>query len=252
MKKILKLKVKFLSVKFIFCVLFFCFVFSCNNSENKKKNNKPKRLVNKNILIILGKDYYMRNDILDYFKKDYLLGSADSKIQVYTYNEMLTKSGKIILRSIKDEIEESNCDIVIALGTPEGSSRYLMQARKKYPEKVFISLLPMEDTLPLEASCDIVVDFKLPDTLLNEEAAFTVSSEKIQLLLVAAVFAGEDIIAKNKNTNFSPYEEFYRAFFTAHSVLFPTAESITSFKVAPFVDPDTSIPSRKYLIVHEN
>lgn len=225
---------------------------SCIKPNKTETEARPKRIITNKILFILGKDYYQRQEILKYFINDYSLNKKDSKIDILNYDEMLTKSGNIILRKIYEKIDESNCDIIIALGSPEGTGRYLLQAKNKYPEKVYISLLPMEETLRLEATCDIVVDFKLPDTLMNEEESFTVSDEKIELLLVASVFAAEDILANEKNLKQSPYDEFNRAFFTAYSVLFSKYKNASSFRLSPYVDPSSSIPSRKYFIVYEN
>lgn len=239
------------SLKKLFYVLGFIFILSCQAKNGRKTEHKPKRVVSNKILIILGKDYYQRSEILNYFEKDYGLNTTASKIELLKYDEMLTRSGNVILRSISEAIEKSDCDIVIALGVPEGSGRYLLQSREKFPEKVYISLLPMEDTLRLEATCDIVVDFKLPDNLMNEEEAFSVSNRELELLLVASVFAGEDILANKKSLSFSPYEEFNRAFFIAYSVLFANDISAYNFRVSPYVDPTTSIPSRKYFIVYE-
>lgn len=237
--------------KLLFAILCCGILFSCKKSAPVQTAAPPQRVITSKALIILGEDYEKRDKILTYLKKDYM--SADkSNIQLYTYHDMLTRSGNVILRSIAETIDSSNADIVIALGLPEGSARYLMQAQKSHPEKVYISLLPMEDTLPLEAACDIVVDFKLPDTLMNAEETFTVSDEKVELLLVASIFAGEDIIANQKNIAVSIYEEFNRAFFTAYSVLFSPHENAPQFRVSPYIDADTSIPSRKYLIVYEN
>lgn len=235
------------------CLLFFSLLFfiACEKQDFASKKTPPKRVVKNKILIILGEDYCNRLNILDYLKKDYF-SENDTKIELFTYEEMLTRSGNVILRTILQKIEKSDCDIVIALGSPPGSARYLMQAQQKYPEKVYISLLPMEDILPLEATCDFVVDFKLPDTLMNAEETFTVSDEKVELLLVASVFAGEDIVAKKKKLSVSTYEEFNRAVFTACYVLFADEANTPSFRVSPYIDPDTSIPSRKYLIVYEN
>lgn len=235
------------------CLVFFCLLFfiSCEKQDSAFTKAPRKRVVKNRVLIILGEDYSNRLNILDYLKKDYF-SEKESKIELFTYEEMLTNSGNIILRSIFQKIEKSNCDIVVALGAPAGSAKYLMQAQQKYPEKVYISLLPMEDILPLEAACDFVVDFKLPDTLMNAEETFTVSDEKVELLLVASVFAAEDILAKKKHLAVSTYEEFNLAIFTACYVLFSNNTNAPSFRVSPYIDPETSIPSRKYLIVYEN
>lgn len=240
------------AMKKIFAIGLFCAVFiACNKEVPQQKAVSPHRIIKNKVLVILGEDYYKREKVLAYLNKNYV-SDTDSKIELYTYGQMLTRSGNVLLRSIAEKIEASNCDIVVTLGAPEGTARYLMQMQAKYPEKVYISLLPMEDTLPLEAACDIVVDFKLPDTLMNDEETFTVSDEKVELLLVASVFAGEDILANDKKLSVSLYEEFNRAFFTAYSVLFSPNEKMPNFRISPYVDPDTSIPSRKYLIVCEN
>lgn len=221
---------------------------ACNKSTAVAKPN-PKRVITNDILLVLGEDYYQRTGILSYLENNYGVNTEDSHVRLLTYQDMLTDSGYLRLRSILDAIDSSDCSIVIAVGLPEGSARYFMQAADTHPEKVYVSLLPMEDTLQLEAACDMIVDFKLPDTLMNAEEAFTVSDDRVQLLLVASVFAGEDIQLNKKALNISIYEEFNRAFFTAYSVLYPGQPP--QFKVSPYVDVSTSLPSRKYFIVYE-
>lgn len=238
--------------KYIIVFLLGLFVFfSCKQEDIHLENTPPVRLIKNKILVILGEDYYMRPGILNYLEKNYNLYDENSTVKLFTYESMLNSSGSLILRSIAEAIEHSDCDIIIALGVPEGSARYFTQVKNTHPEKIFISILPMEDTLPLEACCDIVLDFKLPDTLLNEEEIFSVTDENVELLLISSIFAAEDMLTNTNKLSISIYEEFNRAFFAAYSVLFSHAPVVHNFRLSPYLDPETSIPSRTYFIVNE-
>ncbi|UTC77961.1 hypothetical protein E4O04_08085 [Treponema sp. OMZ 799] len=235
------------------CVLSAAFI-SCNNNNEDEvvyEKIKPKRIIKNNILIVLGKDYYERKDILKYLESEYDLGNPDSHVQVLPYSDMVKRSRLPRLRMINEKIEEQKTTILISMGIPEGGGRYLIQAAENNPNLAIISLLPMDEILPLEAASDIVVDFQIPKQLLSEEKDFIISDDELMLLLIAAIFAGEDINAHNKDIKIFPIEEFRQAFFTAQTIL--GKELFTDhYTIKPYTDSDTGLQSHRYLLIYKD
>lgn len=241
----------FISTSLLFLV---SAITSCSNNEKKEivyEKIKPKRIIKNNILIVLGKDYYERKDILKYLENEYALASTDSHVQVLPYSDMVKGSKQPRFRMINEKIKEQKTTILISIGIPEGGGRYLIQAVENNPKLTIISLLPMDEILPLEAASDIVVDFQIPKKIMNEETDFVISDNEVMLLLVAAIFAGEDINAHNKNIKIFPIEEFQQAFFTAQTILgkelFPN-----HYTIKPYTDSDTGLQSHRYLLIYKD
>lgn len=227
---------------------------SCSNNKEKEivyEKIKPKRIIKNNILIVLGKDYYERKDILKYLENEYALGSPDSHVRVLPYSDMVKATKQPRLRMINEKIEEQKTTILISIGIPEGGGRYLIQAAENNPELSIISLLPMDEILPLEAASDIVVDFQIPKEIMNEEKDFLISDNEVMLLLVAAIFAGEDINAHNKNIKIFPIEEFQQAFFTAQTILGKTLFT-NHYTIKPYTDSDTGLQSHRYILIYKD
>lgn len=229
------------------------FIFSCSNEKKEEtvyERIKPKRIIKNNILVILGKDYYTRPDILKYLQQEYDLGGENSRVTILPYSDMVKNSKQPRLRMINEKIEEYKPTILISIGIPEGAGRYLINAAEKNTNLTIISLLPMDEILPLEAASDIVVDFQIPTALL-EEKDFFISDDEVMLLLVSGIFAGEDINAHNKNIKIFPIEEFSQAFFTTQQVLgkdlFPH-----NYTIKPFLDSDTGLQSHRYIIIYKD
>lgn len=242
--------------KFLFIFIYFFILFVCINSCNGKKEVqepvrekiKPHRIIKNKILVILGKDYYERLGILRYLNENYSSGSEDAPVQILPYSEMTASSKYPRFKLISEKIDEYKSTIVISIGIPEGGGRYLIQIAENNPELAIITLLPMEELLPLEAASDIVVDFKIPTALSAQEESFVIGDDEVMLLLTASVFAGEDINAKKKKLKNSPLEEFREALFTAQKVI---GKSIFNnhYSIKPFIDSETGIPSHKYLLI---
>ena len=248
------MKKKLLFFLIFISIPFSTFITSCSNAKEKAtvyEKIKPKRIIKNNILIVLGKDYYERKDILKYLEDEYALGSSDSHVQVLPYSDMVKVSRQPRLRMINEKIEEQKTTILISIGIPEGGGRYLIQAAENNPNLSIISLLPMDEILPLEASSDIVVDFQIPKEIMNDEKDFLISDNEVMLLLVSAIFAGEDINAHNKNIKIFPIEEFQQAFFTAQTILgkelFPN-----HYTIKPYTDSDTGLQSHRYLLIYKD
>ena len=249
------MKKKLLFFLIFISILFSTFITSCSNNKEKEivyEKIKPKRIIKNNILIVLGKDYYERKDILKYLENEYALGSPDSHVRVLPYSDMVKATKQPRLRMINEKIEEQKTTILISIGIPEGGGRYLIQAAENNPELSIISLLPMDEILPLEAASDIVVDFQIPKEIMNEEKDFLISDNEVMLLLVAAIFAGEDINAHKKNIKIFPIEEFQQAFFTAQTILGKTLFTNHHYTIKPYTDSDTGLQSHRYILIYKD
>lgn len=222
-------------------------------AEQPPANTKPKRTIKNKILIILGKDYYNRPGILKYMEEEYGLGEENAPVRLLPYPEFIKSTRLPRLRLIAETLEEFKSSIVISIGMPEGGGRYLITESEKNEELTVISLLPMDEALPMEAGSDIVVDFKPPAENINDKEHLDITDGELMLLLTAAVFAGEDIRARHKEIKIPPIEEFREAFFTAKKVLGGTGvSSKDSYTIKPYIDSDSGIPSRKYLLIYKN
>lgn len=244
---------------FIFYTLLFigALIASCGlrqtDSTPVQENTKPKRTIKNKILIILGKDYYNRPGILKYMEEEYGLGEENAPVRLLPYPEFIKSTRQPRLRLIAETLEEFKSSIVISIGMPEGGGRYLISESEKNEELTVISLLPMDEALPMEAGSDIVVDFKPPAESLNNTEHLDITDGELMLLLTAAVFAGEDIRARHKEIKIPPIEEFREALFTAKKVLGSTGASLKdSYTVKPYIDSNSGIPSRKYLLIYKN
>lgn len=250
----MKKKSEFLFIFICFFILFVC-INSCNGKkeiqEPVRERVKPRRIIKNKILIILGKDYDERLGILKYLNEEYGTVGADAPVRILSYSEMTISSKYPRFKLISEKIDEYKSTIVISIGAPEGCGRYLIQIAENNPELTVITLLPMEELLPLEAASDIVIDFKIPTALSAKEEDFVIDDDELMLLLTASVFAGEDINAKKKDLKNSPLEEFREALFTAQKVI---GKSIFNnrYSVKPFIDSETGIPSHKYLLIYKD
>jgi len=186
-------KNKFYGFTFYTLLFIGALIASCGlrqtDSTPVQENTKPKRTIKNKILIILGKDYYNRPGILKYMEEEYGLGEENAPVRLLPYPEFIKSTRQPRLRLIAETLEEFKSSIVISIGMPEGGGRYLISESEKNEELTVISLLPMDEALPMEAGSDIVVDFKPPAESLNNTEHLDITDGELMLLLTAAVFA---------------------------------------------------------------
>ena len=168
--------------------------FSCQKSnndvvttENIVEEAKLRELDSK-VLVILGQDYYKKNNILDCLNAEYSSSSIKNNVIVLGYDSFEMKDF-LRLKVIIEKIEDLKPDVVISLGLPEGAGKYLLQAVNENKKLVVISAFPMEEILKLEAASDIVFDFELPDVLLNQEHDFYITDSEVSLVLLSSFLA---------------------------------------------------------------
>lgn len=233
---------------FIYVLFFAASCLKNGKYENPDEKKNEKSVLNNKILLILGEDYQARAGILNCFKAKYTEQSIAENLNVLRYSDFFENTKRARLKTVMEHIDSISPSILISLGIPEGAGKYLLQAAEQYPLLTIISLLPMEEILPLEASSDIVVDFELPDEILNQESDFKISNEDVSLLILTSVFCGEDINAVQKRISTFPIEEFRKSFSKAAKLL--RIESKT-YSLKPYIDPETGISSYKYLMIYE-
>lgn len=238
-------------IYFILIIVVLLLVSSCSkekNSETEDRENSGKKELHDKVLLILGEDYENRSGIPEYLERVYTVESVAKNLHIFKYSEFFANTKRARLKAVVERIDEILPSVVISLGIPEGAGKYLFQAAEKYPLMAILSLLPMEEVLLLEAVSDIVVDFELPDILLNQESDFKISDDDVSILILASVFCGEDINSAHKKIDVFPIEEFRRSFYKAEKIFYGESKN---YSIKPYSDPETGISSYKYLVIYE-
>lgn len=229
--------------------------FSCQKSnndvvttENIVEEAKLRELDSK-VLVILGQDYYKKNNILDCLNAEYSSSSIKSNVIVLGYDSFEMKDF-LRLKVIIEKIEDLKPDVVISLGLPEGAGKYLLQAVNENKKLVVISAFPMEEILKLEAASDIVFDFELPDVLLNQEHDFYITDSEVSLVLLSSFLASERIKEHGKNSSILPIEDAKEAFNDAEQKM-EEKMGHNIYTLKPYVDSDIGIASYNYIIIYK-
>ena len=115
---------------------------------------------------------------------------------------------------------------------------------------VVISAFAMEELAKLEAASDIVLDFTLPDELLNPENDFYVSDSELSLVLLSSFLSSENIRAHGKASNVLPIEDAKEAFKKASTILKDKLGQC-EYTLKPYVDPDVGMASYNYIMIHK-
>lgn len=238
----------------LFCSVFFSMFFNCKKEEVQEKKEQTKKEeslpnLNERILLILGEDYYKKTDILKCLEKEYNLASINDNVQILPYDLLMVKDF-LRLKFIEEKIDEFKPDVVISLGLPERAGKYLLAAVSEYPTMVVITAFAMEEIAKLEAASDIVLDFTLPDELLNPEHDFYVSDAEISLVLLSSVLSSKSIISHGKNSGILPIEDAKEGFKKASEIL---ADSLghNEYTLKPYVDTDIGMASYNYIMIHK-
>ncbi|MEL3907352.1 MAG: hypothetical protein P1P65_10085 [Treponema sp.] len=200
------------------------------------------------ILFVFGKDFFMYADLFAHINERYDSASLKEKISIISYNDMTVKTKQPRFALITEQLAARPADAVITLGIPEGGARILRTVKEQYPDLPVITLLPVEEILPLEAYSTIVADFELPDSLLESDRAVDIPAQDLQILMLAAVLTAEQMAELPEQT---PFQRFSRAVNTAAALTAPSAGQKQDFPytVKPYKDPELNIYSFNYLIV---
>ncbi len=244
---------------FVFITIVCLFFFTCCTSQKEKESSTPQkeekkeevlRSLNERVLLILGEDYHTKRDILRCLEKEYNPTSISENVQILPYSELMVKDF-LRLKLIEEKIDEIRPSVLISLGLPERSGKYLLKATNEYPEMVVITAFAMEEIAKLEAASDIVFDFTLPDELLNPENDFYVSDEELSLVLLSSVLSAESIRAHGKKSGVLPIEDAKEAFKKASEML---EESLgqNEYTLKPYIDTDIGMASYNYIMIQKS
>jgi len=238
----------------VFSTLFL--VFSCKKTDDAKIVAKekvkeiPLRSLNEKVLLILGEDYYKKPRLLECLEAEYNKNSLKENIIVLPYDSLMVKDF-LRLKIIEEKIEEHKPSVIISLGLPERGGKYLLKASDEYKGMVIISAFAMEELAKLEAASDIVLDFTLPDELLNPENDFYVSDSELSLVLLSSFLSSELIRAHGKTSNVLPIEDAKVAFKKASTILKDELGQC-EYTLKPYINTDVGMASYNYIMIHKN
>jgi len=247
--------IKYFNVLLFFFLLFL--VCSCKKkevSENPVESTEEKetlRPLKEKVLLILGEAYYQKPNILECLSKEYSESSIKQNVVLLPYDLLMVKKDFLRLKVIEEKIDEVKPSVIISLGLPERAGRYLLRAINEYKEMVVITAFAMEEIAKLEAASDIVLDFKLPDELLNPENDFYISDSELSLVLLASFLSSENIRQHGKNSSVLPIEDAKEAFKKAGELLSEHMGQ-NEYTLKPYVDADIGMASYNYIMIHKN
>ena len=230
---------------------------SCKKQEVKETiEETPEKVetlrpLNEKVLLILGEAYYQKPNILECLNKEYNEASIKQNVVLLPYDLLMVKEDFLRLKVIEEKINEVKPSVIISLGLPERAGRYLLRAINEYKEMVVITAFAMEEIAKLEAASDIVLDFKLPDELLNPENDFYISDSELSLVLLASFLSSENIKQHGKNSNVLPIEDAKEAFKKAGELLSEHMGQ-NEYILKPYIDTDIGMASYNYIMIHKH
>lgn len=227
-----------------------CFLTDCSKQSRGavKTEILQKQKLTYRILLVLGKDFEQDTRILNLVQALYTEESIRENIRLLSYAEMTAKTKQPRLSMITEALAAQPADVLVSAGIPEGGGRILIAAKEAYPQLHIISLLPVEAILPLEACSTIVADFQLHNSPADLDKETVITSNDLQMLMLAAVVTGQQ---RYELPEQSPFERFSRALSTAAAQLrernvdYPE----TAYQIKPYTDPELNIQSYNYLIL---
>lgn len=238
-------------------ILLFSLFFSCRKSNDAIETSKEEvtkedvlRDLKSKVLVILGQDYYKKNNILDCLNSEYSPSSIKENVSILGYDSFEMKDF-LRLKVIIEKIDSFAPDVVISLGLPEGGGKYLLQAVSENKNMIVISAFPMEEILKLEAASDIVFDFELPDVLLNQEHDFYIADSEISLVLLSSFLASERIKEHGKASSILPIEDAKEAFKNAEQKMEENMGH-NVYTLKPYIDSDIGMASYNYIIIYKS
>ena len=227
-----------------------CFLTDCSKQSRSavKTEILQKQKLTYRILLVLGKDFEQDTRILNLVQALYTEESIRENIRLLSYAEMTAKTKQPRLSMITEALAAQPADVLISAGIPEGGGRILIAAKETYPQLHIISLLPVEEILPLEACSTIVADFQLHDSPADLDKETVITSNDLQMLVLAAVVTGQQ---RYEFPEQSPFERFSRALSTAAAHLRECKEGYpeTAYQIKPYTDPELNIQSYNCFIL---
>ncbi len=242
-------------------ILFFCFIlffnfFSCKKEEKEEavvvNNDTETKLksLNEKVLLILGEDYYKKNNILECLEAYYNPSSIKSNVYILPYSLLMIKDF-LRLKVISEKIDEIKPTTIISFGLPEKAGKYLLKALDENKDMVIISAFAMEEVPKLEAASDLIFDFELPDVLLNQEHDFSITDSELSLVLLSSFLSSESIREHGKDSGVLPIEDAKEAFKRAGEIL-EEKMGHNVYTLKPYVDSDIEMASYNYVLIYKS
>ncbi|MGP1576545.1 MAG: hypothetical protein ACTTH7_03500 [Treponema sp.] len=231
-------------------VLLFFLIAACTNKASIPEEIDvlpSKKIFDHKLLLILGKQFADSSYAFTHLYTVYDSASIEKNVHIVSYSEMISKNKQPRVKMISEMIDAYTIDLIISFGLPEGSAKHLTAAKNSNPHLQIYTLLPDEETLPLEVCSAAVIDFVSSDSLL-EESTHTVSSDTIKILTLASVFAAE---IHKENQAASPIEQLTIALNTVRAELTKSGCPVPDFVIQPHIDTEFNIASYNYLVLSE-
>lgn len=208
-----------------------------------------KRASDHKVIVMLGEDFAKRPAILDPVIAEYGLSGFGGMTVPLKYPESFIVGTKTRLAALAEHAAVDGVTVVVTVGAPEGTLAELNKVRSINPSMKIVTLFSSDDTLPVEAVSDIVCMDARDDKLLSDEsstlAALSADDASLGLLVLASVFAAEGIPSDGAHTPEATFESSV----ASAADLMKLKKNAPTWSVAPWVDPDTGLKSRKNLSV---
>lgn len=241
-------------------ILVACLAFAACRAKPAAEGESPNRSAfraresDRRVLVVLGPGYAGKGEILAGASATLGLADAGGELRVLSYPADFTVEGRVNPKVLSEAAAEPRVDAVVALGAPAGFSREFAKIREARPAMPVVALICDDETLPLEASCGIVVDYATTDAAgvsvrdddaaagaaLADEASSAIPDADLSLLLLAAVHYA-------RGTEAAPVDRMTAAMTrAARETRQRGAQDGWSFE--HFADPDTGLRSSNHLV----
>lgn len=195
------------------------------------------------VLLALGESWASRPEILADITAEYGLLEDGGMLNILRYPEDFLTEGRVRLSALTAEASDAAVSMVIALGTPQGTSRELMRIRSSRSDIRLVSVFPEDEILPAEAASDLVLDQAISGDILADEGDLALTEADISFLLLVASLAGEKILPGSSVSKLFP-----DVLESARKTTGRRMEAL-SWTFKPCIDPDTGLKAFNHLLL---
>jgi hypothetical protein len=195
------------------------------------------------ILVMLGSGFSTHPAILDDLVNKYGLTSSGGMVSSLLYPQSFTEGKKISLQLLSESADAPGTTIVVTVGAPEGTVRELNKIRRTHPDMQILTLFPAEQGLASEAVSSLLIDYTVSGDVLAAETGKTLSDADLGVLVLATVLSVE-----KPDPAVSPLLRLVTSVDSARFIL-KQKKPLVSWKITPFLDPETNIPSRNHVVL---
>lgn len=220
---------------------------SGSETPDKPLVRKPRRgNADHRVLVMLGPGYSGRPEALEPLLSEYGLAGSGGMVEALSYPESFTVDKRIRLNVLSERAKEPGTTVLLTVGAPEGTLHELNKIRTAHPLMKIVSMFPLDDSLPVEAVSDILLDFKASGEMMADEnapAGPALSDSGLGVLLLSGALA-----ADSRDAEASPIEILSGSFEQAR-ILSKQKRAAAGWTLACFTDTDTGLRSRNHLIL---